>query len=298
MIHPSDEQLIRLAGALPGNRQAQSILEAHVKGCPRCQTRVAEFADWDTAAVASAAEGIPPRAMNFLDRLIPPIPPLTPTLPIPRIRVIPLHPMTPHTSREPVRLAADGQPAPLAGLQHRATLYSEDPELVLRVMHDPASTCDILHLLGSGEIRPDNVLLQIEEPSLEFVTDADGRVVIPGGQLPDPAGLKWHVRLPDAAFLLHPLTTDVAAGREGAETELETEDKSRIAVALSKTPDGLNLRVRLVRIEGHKNLERVRLVISQKNAAAHVIESTASDPTLVRGLSPEHWINIRIFAMP
>jgi len=206
--------------------------------------------------------------------------------------------MPTHPHPEPSRLAADGQPTPLAGLQHRATLYSEDPELVLRVMHDPATSQDILHLMGGADVRPDNVILQIEEPSLEFATDSDGRVVIPAGQLPDPAGLKWHVRLPDATFLLHPLTTDIPSDREGTETELETEDKSRIAVALSRSPEGLNLRVRLLRIEGRQSLERVRLVVSQGHSAAQVIESTADNPALVRGLSPEHWINIRIYALP
>lgn len=165
-------------------------------------------------------------------------------------------------------------------------------------MHDPATSSDILHLLGSAEVRPDNILLEIEEPSLEFVTDADGRVEVPAGQLPDPAGLKWRVRLPDATFLLHPLSTDAPGEREGTETELESEDNSRIAVALSNLPDGLDLRIRLVRIEGHEDIERVRLVISQKESTPRVVESTATGPAIVRGLSPDHWINIRIYAMP
>lgn len=298
MIHPPDEKLIELAGAPTGSRSTSPEWEAHIGGCPHCQARIEEFRQWDKAAAASMAEGLPPKAAAALANLIRRIRPIRP------MRPIPLHPMPIPAQSEPVRLAADGHPAESPGLRHRATLYSEDPELVLRVMHDPASGRDTLHLLGAESHLTENVLLHIENPSLDFVTGSDGTVQIEKGILPDPAALKWQVRLPDATFLLHPLPDEPPAGTESPEVELETESAQgehgagRIAVALTHAADGLNLRVRVLHIEGYDRLERLRVVVSQSGGISQVIETGAADPAVISGLAPNQWINIRIFAIP
>jgi hypothetical protein len=259
--------------------------------CAECRRRLDEIEEWLAEVERSRVAGMPDAARAQAKQLYDDA--------ITAARVVQLNPMAMPSEEIPVHLAADGQPEPPGheGLQHRATLISDDPELVLRIMHDPTSGDDRLHLIGSDRSMVQHVMIRADDRELEFVTDADGCATVHADLPADLSNINWQVRLPDATFALSPLEQMPPDAPSGDEITLDAGDDNRIGVVLEKDHDGLALRVRLLRINGRDDIERARLVISQEAADERIMESRAHEPCIVSGLSASEPIDIRIFAL-
>lgn len=291
MVHLSDENLIFYANATPQEREAMPAITEHLKMCDSCREKLAHFQEWPSARRESETRGLSPQARALADRLY--------HSALAASRTIDLTPLTIDAPATPVHLAADGQaePAPHEGLEHRATLYSENPELVLRLMRNPRTHEESLHLIGADASLTENVLIHIEDPPMDFVTDGHGVAEVSYGHLDNPTTMRWQVRLPDAVFALSPLEHRPEESGASREFEIESDSDNRIGVALKRRDGGVSLRLRLLRIGGRENLERVRLVISQGSSLGRIVETHGAEPCVVSGLSATSPIDIRIFAI-
>ena len=289
-MHPSEVELIGYANATPDERAQLGALAEHLQVCRSCRDRLERLEDWRDAVADSLSQGLPDEAVALTERVYQDA--------LFAARTIPLVPMTFDPAEEPSRLAADGDivPASPVGLKHLATLYSERPEIVLRVMRDKQTQEDSLHLLGKDPALVRNVLIHIVEPPMDFVTDHRGVANLGRGRLDDPASLQWQVRLPDATFVLSPLEHEPQTSSAAREFELAAEGGNRMGVTLDRAAEGMVLRLRPIAIGGREDFERVRLVISQGQAERRIVETYGAEPCVVSRLSAAAPIDIRIFA--
>lgn len=290
-MHPSEVELIIYADAAPAERERMAMVAAHLQDCRSCRERLERLAAWREGVADSVSHGLPAQAVSlannvYRDALV-------------AARIVPLVLMPFQQEEQAGRLAADGGPTPVAptGLRHLATLYSEKPEIVLRVMRDAQTQEDTLHLLGKDPALVRNVLVHIVDPPMDFVTDQHGVVNLGRGRLDDPASLQWQVRLPDATFQLTPLEHPSAVSGASQEFELAAEGGNRVGVTVDRAAEGMILRLRMIAVGGRENPERVRLVVTQGQTERRIVETHGSEPCVVARLSAAAPIDIRIFAL-
>jgi len=295
-MHPSPTELRQFANSGAEARAEYTEIGRHFETCPQCREYVELIEEWNRGsqsvpAASPAAQVVAERAfagaVDAASRVVP--------------RIIELIPLTSQSDPLPVRLAADGHPPrrtdrPVEGLEHAATLYAADPELVLRVMRDRRTGEELLHLIGTDPDLTSNVLIHIVEPSLDFMTDGQGVAHLGPHRLQNPETLHWQVRLPEAVFGLSPLQYNPEQPGAKREFELETDADNRIRVALESRTEGMMLHLTLLRIGGSENLQRARLVITQGPSGARTVEARGPATCTVTGLSASEPIGIRVFA--
>jgi hypothetical protein len=296
-MHPSPTELRQFANSGAEARAEYTEIGRHLVSCPQCREYVELIEEWNRGsqpvpAASPAAQVVAERAfagaVDAASRAVP--------------RIIELIPLASQSDPLPVRLAADGHPPPRAdrpvdeGLEHAATLYAADPELVLRVMRDRRTGEELLHLIGTDPDLTSNVLIHIVEPSLDFMTDAQGVARLGPHRLQNPETLHWQVRLPEAVFALSPLQYNPEQPGAKREFELETDADNRIRVALESRTEGMMLHLTLLRIGGSENLQRARLVITQGPSGARTVEARGPATCTITGLSASEPIDIRVFA--
>ena len=193
-----------------------------------------------------------------------------------------------------IYLAADGLASGSQPVTNLATLYSEDPELVLRVMRDSAQGIDYLQLIGADPELVAHALIQIPEIQREFVADASGRVNLEREELKDYENLKWQIKLPDARFDLRPLVYDPEHVESVQEITLETEQHDRILVTLAGKTAGKQILIRVLALDGKTDFGSVRVSISQQSA--HAVNSVTPNQVVPFDyIDPNQEINIRLF---
>lgn len=283
-MHPSDNELIRYARAPLGQRLPTDAVAVHVVQCDGCRDELALMEDW-LASMDASATNRPTRSpfeevvLRLLQR---------------RPTVVHLSRFDmPHSSLHGHSLAADGTVAATAGLQHLATLYSEDPEVVLRVMHDPAGPRNILQLTADDPALTNHVYIHLNDPPLDFLTDERGIATSAGHSFDDPGSLSWRLKLPDATFMLKPLEASVSAD----ESTIDLPNGDRIAIAYTQDSGGISLRVRPLRIHGQESIERVRVVVCQPGGRWQVVDARATGECVAANLSSESPIEIRLFVI-
>jgi len=175
--------------------------------------------------------------------------------------VIDLDPMV-LAAKSPIRMAADGLEARLE-IEHLATLYSESPEAVLRIMRDNKAGRDYLQLMSDSAELVSHVMIRLPDLGREYITDDDGVSVIDpplDGNLGD---LKWQIKLPDAVFSLEKLDYDPNTTLHSNQVELSTPGSDRIRVTLQSKEDGKNIVVEVLELDGQSDFGEVRVMISK-----------------------------------
>ncbi len=292
-MHPTPIELRQFANSGPDARTQDAEVSRHLAACPLCREYVELIAEWNrgsnsiSAPSPSArvvAEDVFAGAVDAANRVVP--------------HIIELIPLAFQSEPAPVLLAADGQTPdrPGDGLEHAATLYAADPEMVLRVMRDRRTGEELLHLIGTDPDLTSNVLIHIVEPSMDFMTDGQGVAHLGPHHLQNPESLHWQVRLPEAVFALSPLqyNPEQPGARRGF--ELEADADNRIRVELESRTEGIMLHLTLLRIGGSESLQRARLVITQGASRSQTVETKGPAPCTVTGLSATEPIGIRVFA--
>ncbi len=190
-------------------------------------------------------------------------------------------------------LAADGE-RPADMVTNLATLFSEQPELVLRVMRDDARGIDYLQLISADPQLAAQAMIQIPEIQKQYVTDDTGKVLLARDELRDPESLQWEIKLPDARFTLRPLVYDPEHVESSREVILETEHHDRIQVVFETKTEGKQILIRVLEIEGEPNFGTIRVSIKQQNI--HQVKEVAPNQNVSFNINDsDQEISIRLF---
>jgi len=286
LAHPSHDDLIRFAHLPVDERVSMPLVAAHVLECGVCADEMAAIGEWLAELERSTVSGTLPlsgMAASILTRAAQ------------LMRTIVLVPLeTSPIAISPPALAADGASQPSPGWTHRATLYSEIPELVMRVMHDAATNRDFLHLSGADPELTRHVMIHLVEPSLDFLTNENGIAEVEAGAIVDPGSVSWQLRLPDATFHLSTLEL----GQEqvpGSGTVLETPDGNRVEARMVDQHGGILLSVRPLAIGGMTEFARVQIVVSQVGGRWRIGEAASSHESVSAQVAAGEPIEIRLF---
>jgi len=281
--------MITFANADPDERQGMADIAAHLAECAECRQAVEHLETWFGATVEELAGDLSLHARETADHLY--------QVAERASKIIPLTPWAIEHVPEQTGLAADGGQGkgPEVGLEHLATLYAEDADLILRVMRDRGTGEESLHLIGTDSDKTSNVLIQIAEPQMDFMTDASGLAYLGEQHISEPTDLKWSIRLPDAIFNLSPLTYDAEKPGTSESFTLETDRDNSVRVELESRAEGVMLRLSLMRIGGREELSHARVVVSQPSTGIQATTGSGKEITII-GLRPGEAVNLRIFA--
>ena len=192
-------------------------------------------------------------------------------------------------------LAADGTKETAVNVENLSTFYSEEPELVLRVMRDKNKGYDYLQLISENQEIASNVLVQIPELKKEYLTDMRGRAKLEESLLMDLSHLKWQIKIPNAIFSLKPLVYDPEAVEYEKEVILETDKDDKIKVRFEGKTEGKQISIQVLQLEGRQDFGSVRILITQKSSQQ--LKEIAPDKELHFDIiDPGAEINIRLFA--
>jgi hypothetical protein len=261
-VHPNKVRLRQFVERKLSEDEYASV-EAHVEECELCREYCENYRSLDKSIEWAWSTQIPQSAWDFAKRI----------QKAPRFRsVINLKPLiesfgdlfsaVEHVGA--LALAADGSTKPKFPVPRcLATYYSEDPDLVLRVMTHPDQEGEHLQLVSEDPNLRSCVVLQLPDLGHEFLTDHDGCVNLAPGLIKEYGELKWRVKLPDAEFDLTPLIHDPNATKYSSETTLETKKKDKIRVRFEGKAEGKLVIIEVLELEGESKLGTLRMVISK-----------------------------------
>ncbi len=282
-MHPLRSKLRRYVDGTLGDTELREI-SAHIAECEFCR----EFCDDYRELINSLnAEADTSEIGKLGDRLFSQaFPP----------KIIELKPVLDEPLKPKYSLAADAEPEKRCGIYSLATLGSENPEVVLRVMRNADHNRDYLELLGADSQYVSNVLIEIPELGREVLTNAEGRADLETPLPEQVAGMKWRIKLPEASFSLSPLKYDPEKTEYAQEQILQTDRHDKVQIRFEGKTSGKKLSIRLLEIEGRKDFGPVRVVIAQKQISqSHLVDKTNQEIRFDMSDSSEE-IHIRLFS--
>lgn len=281
MHPPKDKMKLLVDRALPEKEAAE--IERHLKECEFCREFAGSYRLWRQSEREAAATPSSAKTDELADRLF-----------VESLggRIIELHPLPGESGA--LLLAADGRTGESAKVRHLATLCSEEPELVMRLMRDLEAGCDYLQLIAEDANLARGVMVQLPELKRQFITDTTGRAVLEGISLEKPDDLKWQIKMPDMIFDLEPLKYDPEKVEYSSETVLETSGQDRIKVTFEGRTEGKQITIRILELDGSTDFESVRVAVTQdENTQSATAEP---DKTLIfESIDARLPINIRLF---
>jgi len=284
-MHPNQSEIRKYCDRRLAEPAERKVAE-HLDVCEFCREYCEEHRALAQAIGDAAASTVPTQDSHRVDDIH------RQTLAGITVRLAPSIPVVPP---EPALLAADGSHKAPARLENLATLYSENPEIVLRIMRDNARNHEYLQLVSEDEHLISRVLVQVPESDLSILTDQNGRGDIEWRQIKDITRYRWCVKLPDAEFALSPLQYDPETVEYHEETVLETSRGDQLGIRFEGRTEGKRLTVRILAFDGCSDFAPVRVVISQ--ATDSVSRSLARTDALELELSsPQDLIAIRLFS--
>jgi len=191
-------------------------------------------------------------------------------------------------------LAADGSSSTSPRLENLGTLYSENPEIVLRIMRDNVHRCEYLQLVSEDDRLISSVLVQVPALDLSILTDRNGRGDIDWREIKDLARHEWRVKLPDAEFSLAPLEYDPDQVEYHEETVLETTRGDRVGIRFEGRVEDKRITVRILQLGGRSDFGTVHVAVTQ---AGEAVAARLSDQDVLHMdlTSPRDTIAIRLY---
>ena len=285
MIHPSKHELNLFIDNGLDDAPRVAEISRHLEECEFCRQYWDNYRLYCEAGDEAAKGAISQAAWRLADRLY------QQAL---SGKIVPLQFLPTDGAYERMLLAADSDSDFAPPVINLATLYSEEPEMVLRVMRDTDRNEDYLQLIGAEAELAAQVMIQIPELDREFITDAEGRVSLAGVELDDVEQLKWQIKLPDASFSLQPLHYDPDHTESAKEVSLQTDSGDRIEVIFEDKTEGKQIVIRVLELDGKTDFAPVRVAISQQETRR--IKNVAANEPIEFGLiDPQQEINIRLF---
>ncbi len=279
-MHPLREELKRF---VEGQETAASVV-AHIRECEFCSlyceryklllSEIESARDISREDLSEIASGI------FAGRSSPNIIHLSPfhRNPLPGQRI----------------LAADGERANEPVLQNLATWFSQEQDIVVRVMRDTEHAVDFLQVIAPDESLMSHVLIESADSRLTYVTDGQGKVEFGLRQVENIASIKWQIRLPEAVFRLDSLTYDPNRVKSETDTILESPGGDKVSIKLQEKAEGKEIIVRVLALDGNERYQHARVAITSKNGT-EVKPVTPSDTLKFALVDANTEIGIRIF---
>ncbi|RKX23865.1 MAG: hypothetical protein DRP47_12200 [Candidatus Zixiibacteriota bacterium] len=283
-MHPSQKELSQFVeGKL--NPQSASRIEKHIEICEFCRDFINDYRLNAKLLAETAAETVPPEAMAHAERLYNQA--ITG-------RTIPITTLLERESQASTALAADGDKEFSPSVQNLMTLCSEDPEIVLRVMRDHSQNQDYLQLISDNPLMTANVLVQIPELSLQYVTNSDGKAELDKTFDDSIEKLKWQIKLPDVVYDLEPLVYDPDKTEYAEDVELKTDRDDRIRVTFEGKTEGKQISIEILALDGRDDFGEVIVAITQKSQPQSVA-ARLQKPVTFDLVDNDSTINIRLF---
>lgn len=283
-MHPSHEELRLFIEKKTEDISREKEITEHIDQCEFCRDYCREYELLKQADAKVKITEISGEAAQLVDRVY---------LDALRSKVIELRPLRRQTATSTV-LAADGEETARPDVENIATLYSESPEVVLRLMRDNSKGQDYIQLIGDSESLQSHVIVQIPEINREFLTDINGRVVLEESLSEDILQMKWQIKLPDVNFSLSPLKYDPEAVQYKKEMILETEKKDRIKVTFLGKTESKQISVAILELGGNSDFGTVRVTVSQAGLS-QIKELAPSKVAIFEISGPEEEIKIGLF---
>ncbi len=194
-------------------------------------------------------------------------------------------------------LAADGEEPSAPRIQNLGTLYSEDPEIVLRIMRNADLQQDYLQLISDQIDLSSHVMVRLPDIDKEFITDQSGRATLSGISAEQITALKWQVKLPDAVFTMETFQYDPDRTEYADEVVLETDRRDRVKVQFEGKAKGKQVSISILELDGRADFGDITVYISQ-GETHHTSESRAGEPVTFQLTDIESRINIRLYQYP
>jgi hypothetical protein len=191
-------------------------------------------------------------------------------------------------------LAADGKQSARPAVENLATVFSSEPEIVLKVMRDNRVNRTYLHLIADNPALSSHVLVESLETQRSYVTDGSGQAEIEDFAGFDAASAKWQVKLPSAEFSLKPLVVDPDRVEYENETVLETDRGDKVKLTFEGKASGKQIRLEVLSLEGQTVGEPLVAAISvDEITSAH--RGKAGKPIIVNLDKLPTAVQIRIY---
>lgn len=191
-------------------------------------------------------------------------------------------------------LAAEGERAAEPVLQNLATWFSQEQDIVVRVMRDTEHAVDFLQVLAPDESLMAHVLIESADSQLTYVTDGQGKVEFALRQVEGLASIKWQIRLPEAVFQLDSMSYDPERVKSETDTILESPGGDRVSIKLQEKTEGKEIIVRVLALDGNAQYQQARVAITSKSGT-EVKPVTPSDTLKFALVDANTEIGIRIF---
>lgn len=207
--------------------------------------------------------------------------------------IIDLVPLVVGVKSSTVVLAADGLESSRPPLQTLATLFSDNPEVVLRAVRDSWLNEEYLQLIADDPALTRHVLIETTDPDRQFVTDNKGRATMAFRDWEQLAGARWHIQMPELSFELEPLQHE--ADTVEAQTPMVIDNKRGdvIEVTYQKLAIGCRVLVRVKSIGGDEDYHSARVIISEESGSSK--QDIVPHRLVEFTLSSNDRINIRMY---
>jgi hypothetical protein len=283
-MHPSQDKLRQFVESeLDANEY--KLIEAHLRECELCKEFCEDYSDLLDSMELSRKSEIPRKTMIMGDSIY------QEAL---NCAIIDLIPLKKNVSYSNMKLAADGDDAPGRKVRNLATLYSEDPEVVLRIMRDMTHDKDYLQIICDNEQLISHAMVRIPELGHDFLTDAKGFSIIEQGFSEEYENKKWQIKMPSATFDLDPLKYDPENVEYTEETIIETKNNDKILVSFEGKTKGKQISISILQLNGKTDFGEVKVHISQKSSSITQMISS-SDKISFEIVDPSDEIKIRLY---
>lgn len=283
-VHPTREKLIAfIDGRL--DEPETGKLSSHLEDCEFCREFIDDYRLLQQS-LATAEQEVLPEAVDAL-----------------AVRlyresllgcVVSLEPLRVDSDEQTMPLAADRKPEEPLSPDSGITLYSEDPEIILRLMSGPRPDDNYVQLISDDSELVSHVLVQAPQLGREFLTDARGRADLGAAQLELTDDIKWQIKMPDAVFDLEPLVYDPDKPEHSEQVTLETDRQDKLEVTFERLTEGKRITLRLIELDGKTDFGEVKVVVATEHTSHLDQMGIGSSATFVLD-DAEAAVNIRLF---
>lgn len=254
-MHPNRQELIKYADKGFSGTNKQAEITAHIDECEFCAEFISNYkAVRQAEQETELSQPLPQNMRNLANRLF-----MDSLLG----RVIELNSLSDQsaTGDSPL-IAAHGVESEPSGVKCIATLYSENPELVMRLMQDLSRESNYLHLIADTPELTDHVLVQIPEYKREFVTDENGIANIDLTDIQNIGAANWQIKMPDAVFELEQLKYEPEKFEYSHEQLLKTDRGDKIRIRLEGRTESKLLSIEVLKLAGQENIGEVTACVT------------------------------------
>jgi len=259
-------------------------ISSHVNECEFCREYCEEYRIVLDSEKSAQAIQIPSRAFKVMDLLY------KESL---SGKIISLKRLE-HNSARIFQLAADSGEKRKPEIENIANMYSDQPELILRLMRDNLKKQDYIQLIADDDSLISGVMVEIPDADQSFITDNNGIALMDDDISGELSSMKWQIKMPSATFELNPLKYDPEATEYQQDIILQTEKNDKIKVSFQGKTAGKQISISILQLEGQKDFGHVRMIITQKDKSQSKILSPNGE-MLFTITNPKDEIKIRLF---